>query len=98
MIIADFREKIAAGGPRCYPPKIQAIIRTPGGEHLVTHDDIAQPLAGDTETKRPQPKSSDGQPRPCWFECGRPAAKGDLLCEEYAQEVFIINASNDCKR
>ena len=61
-------------------PKIQAIIRTPGREHFVTGEDIAQPAAGDTQTKKPQPVSSNGKPRPCLFPCGRLAAKGDFLC------------------
>jgi hypothetical protein len=69
-----------------YLQKIQAIHRTPGNEHLVTGDDIAQPIAGDTETKKPQPKSSNGKPRPCLFKCGRLAAEANLYCEECRSE------------
>ena len=65
----------------------KGIRRTPGHEHFVTGDDIAQPLAGDTETKRPQPKSTSGKPRLCLFPCGRFAAKADLFCEPCRLEL-----------
>ena len=39
MIIADFKEEIAAGDHRHYHPEIQAILRTPGNEHLVSAGD-----------------------------------------------------------
>ena len=83
MTIADFKEKIVLGrtpgDQGYYPPR--SIIRTPGNEHSVSGADIAEPLAGDNQTKKARLQSSNGKPRPC-VVCPMPAAKGDIFCED----------------
>jgi len=85
MTIADFKEKIArARGPgdhAHYPPKVEAILRTPGDEHIVSAGDLSA-TRGDKE-----PKLSNGKSRPCAMECGMPAAPDDVCCEDCRAEV-----------
>jgi hypothetical protein len=79
-----FKEQVA---PDHTSRAAKAIRRTPGHEHHVTGDDIAQPLAGDTETAKPQPRSSNGKGRLCIFVCGNPAAPASLYCEQCRFEL-----------
>jgi hypothetical protein len=64
-----------------HPPKINAIIRTPGNERLVSAGDL------DATGCETQPKSFSGATTPCAMEGGRPAVKGDLFCDDCRRDV-----------
>ena len=87
---ADFKTKIARlmrGLPPgdlppvkdAYPPAIQAILRTPCREHRVVPGDLPTPLAASNAAAEAAVKTN-GKHHLCIFECGNPAAKGDIYC------------------
>jgi hypothetical protein len=74
MTSADFKEKIASGDHH-YPPKIQAIIRAPGNEHLVSAGELETAQVAGKEPRR-------GKIPLCMMDCGHPAAQGDVYCHD----------------
>jgi hypothetical protein len=82
MTTADFEHKTAPADHH-YPQKIQAIIRTPGNQHVVSRGELeAARLAGE----KPQPPKI----RLCAMECGYPADKDDIYCSDCRSELTCL--------